>query len=96
MEINIGVICSCMPALRPFLARVIPRVSIHSLTGGSWRSRYRRKISEPHEEGDLVGMGRYRSIVGDDRDGAEQSPAIELPVGGTINHESTTNNRQLT
>lgn len=88
MEINIGVICSCMPAFRPFFARVMPRVSIHSLTGGSWRSRYRRKNSKPHEEGAVV--GRYRSIVGDDRDGAEQSPSIELPVQGTTTQETAT------
>ena len=94
MEINIGVICSCMPAFRPFFARVMPRVSIHSLTGGSWRSRYRRKSSDPHEEG-VVEMGRYRSIVGNDRDGAEQSPAIELPAGGTTSHEIATKDGQL-
>ena len=95
MEINIGVICSCMPAFRPFFARVMPRFSIHSLTGGSWRSRSRRKHSEPHEEVDVVEMGPYRSIVGDDRDGAEQSPAIDLPVGGTTNYGIATKDGQL-
>ncbi|KAI4282372.1 MAG: hypothetical protein L6R35_005428, partial [Caloplaca aegaea] len=95
VEINIGVICSCMPAFRPFFARVLPRVSIHSLTGGSWRSKYRRKNPEPHEEGEVVEMGRYRSIVGDHHDSAEQSPAIELPVGGTNNHEIVTKDGRL-
>ncbi|KAL8669400.1 MAG: hypothetical protein Q9168_006012 [Polycauliona sp. 1 TL-2023] len=34
LEINIGVMCSCMPAFRPFFAKVIPKLSIDSLTEG--------------------------------------------------------------
>lgn len=90
MEINIGVMCSCMPAFRPFFARVLPRLSVDSLTGRPWRSKNHRRFSERPEEGEVMEMGRYRSIVGDTPVDAEQPRAIELPVEGISSHVTAT------
>ncbi|KAL8654903.1 MAG: hypothetical protein Q9226_003250 [Calogaya cf. arnoldii] len=46
LEINIGVMCSCMPALRPFFVRVMPRIDLRSLSLGRRRTR-----SQYHQQG---------------------------------------------
>ena len=48
--------CSCMPALRPFFARVISKVSIYSLS----RKQTRSELGP--EGGAVVEMGPYRSL----------------------------------
>lgn len=61
MEINIGVMCSCMPALRPLFGRIIPKLSIHSIRSKLSRTRYHQGSSEQAEEGGaIIEMEPYR------------------------------------
>lgn len=77
MEINIGVMCSCMPALRPLFAHIIPRLSIHSLRSKISRSRYHTGNSEQAIDGANFDMGRYRSIEANTSASTQRSPTTE-------------------
>ena len=83
MEINIGVMCSCMPALRPLFGRIIPKLSIHSIRSKISRTRYHHGSSAQAEEGGaIIEMEPYRGGGGSDanNDGSastERSPRME-------------------
>ena len=80
MEINIGVMCSCMPALRPFFVRVMPRLSIQSFRRKYSRSRYHQQNSDPVEEGRILELERYRGMDANDNAIAQRSPRTENVV----------------
>ena len=84
MEINIGVMCSCMPTLRPFFARVIPRLSISSFKL-KW-SRYYQQHSDPLEDRQALHLEQFRNLDINNSASTQRSPTTE-PVndGGVRN-----------
>ena len=68
--------CSCMPAFKPFFARVVPKLSIHSLTRNATRSRHHTNSEDPDNV--LLEMGRYRSIEMKDNANRECSSPGDL------------------
>ena len=66
--------CSCMPALRPFLARVIPKIDLRSLSLSrrTARSRYRQQSSEELEQSAIIEMGPHRNTRDNESYAAEQ------------------------
>ena len=77
MEINIGVMCSCMPAMRPLFVRVMPRVSLHSLRATLSRSRHVQE-NEQAQEGPILEMGRYQEMNANNSDSTGRSPTTEF------------------
>ncbi len=89
MEINIGVICSCMPAFKPFFARVVPKLSVSklslpklSLHSSTRRGTRSRPPATPEHIDDvmLLEVGRYRSAEANDR----ATTGHSSPVGPTV------------
>ena len=66
--------CSCMPALRPFFAQVIPKIDIRSLSLSlsKTRSRYRQQSSDELEHSAIIEMGPQRNRRDKDSDATEQ------------------------
>lgn len=79
MEINIGVMCSCMPALRPFFARLVPRLSFRSLKKRMSRYRNHQQGSEQLEDGQILDiLDRYQSMDPNDGVSTQRSRPGEL------------------
>lgn len=74
MEINIGIMCSCMPALRPFFARVMPRLRKYMS-----RSRYHEQNTDQLEDGQILDIvERYQSMDANDTTSTERSPTGQI------------------
>ena len=66
--------CSCMPALRPFFARVIPKIDLRSLSLSrrTTRSRYRHHSSDELEQSAIIEMGPHQNRRDNDIDASKQ------------------------
>ncbi len=93
MEINIGVMCSCMPAFKPFFARVVPNLSLSKLslprlgTPTSTRRGTRSRPQETPENIDdamLLELRRYRSAETNDRATTGHSSPVGPAVDGGV------------
>lgn len=97
MEINIGVMCSCMPAFKPFFARVVPNISLSKLSlprlsthASTHRGTRSKPLGTPENIDDamLLELGRHRSADINDRATTGQSspvgPAADLGVRNIV------------
>ncbi len=87
MEVNIGVICSCMPALRPFFARLVLRLSFRSLKARMSRYRNHPQNSDQLEDGQILDiLEQYQNMDANDGVSTQRSRAGEpIPDMGARN-----------
>ncbi|KAI1391069.1 uncharacterized protein F4822DRAFT_171479 [Hypoxylon trugodes] len=84
VELNVAIICSCLPTLRPMLARMFPKLlggtlrSASSWYGSSAGTRSTRRSRRTTNDGN--GSYRMRELPSSDSDGAYMKPAHMIDV----------------
>ncbi|KAM0329437.1 hypothetical protein ACHAQA_004745 [Verticillium albo-atrum] len=79
IEINVGIICACMPALRLILVRLFPRIIGSTRQGTSDMARYYIKSGSNTGNGKRRNFGTESHVRGATQDRDAESTSTEVP-----------------
>ncbi|KAK1594576.1 CFEM domain-containing protein [Colletotrichum navitas] len=81
VEINVGIICACLPAVRVILVRLFPKILGSTRTGGSQAAKYYVNSSSNGPRSRARTLGTETKVKTLDRESAASSSAANSPKG---------------